>query len=76
MKPTDLLTHFETQQAAADAIKVTQGAISQWLKAERIPWQRQLQIERITGGALKHNPQDVPEHLRETIPAPSQEAAA
>ncbi len=67
MKPTDLLTHFTTQRAAADAIHVTQGAVSQWIKAGRIPWARQLQIERITGGVLKHNPADMPGHLRETI---------
>lgn len=79
MTPNELIQHYGTQQKAATAIGVTQGAVSQWVSAGGVPWDRQLQVEHMTGGALKHDPGEVPEHIRDalrSIPAPSQEAAA
>lgn len=41
-----------TQDDLAEALGVTQGAISQWLSKGRIPAERVLQIEQATNGAV------------------------
>lgn len=51
MKKIDVVKHFGTQQAVADALGIEQAAVSQW--GEKIPQLRAYQIERITNGALK-----------------------
>lgn len=43
-----------TQAELADDLKVTQGAISQWLSS-RIPAERVLQIEKATNFAVKRH---------------------
>ena len=53
MKPTDVLTHYKTQQLAASALGIAQASIAKWLKNGVVPDLRQLQLERLTGGALK-----------------------
>jgi len=37
-----------TQQALADALEVTQGAVSQWMN-KRVPAERVLEFEKLTG---------------------------
>ncbi len=51
MKKTEVVTHFGTLQAVADALGITIGAVWQW--GEDLPVGRQAEIELITGGALK-----------------------
>lgn len=51
MTKTEVIKHFGTQQAVADALGVTIGAVSQW--KEDLPANRQALIELITGGELK-----------------------
>jgi hypothetical protein len=52
MKKTDAINHFGTQVALAAALGVDQSTISKsW--GEFPPPLRQLQIEALTGGALK-----------------------
>lgn len=75
MKPSDVIEHFGGQSAAARQLGITQPSVAEWIKADRIPWQRQLQIERLTDGALRHNRDDVPAHLHDTLPADSERAA-
>lgn len=54
MKPHDVIAAFGgTQASAARALGVTQGAISQWVVAGRVPILRQYQIEALTQGALR-----------------------
>lgn len=53
MTPKQLISFYTTQTAAAQAIGVTQPAISAWLKKNKIPELQQLRVEKITGGALK-----------------------
>lgn len=53
MKVDDVIAHFGTATAAARALGVTKGAVSQWVTAGQIPSLRQYQIERVTGGALR-----------------------
>lgn len=51
MKKSEVVKHFGTQQAVADALGITIGAVSQW--KEELPPNRQALIELITGGKLK-----------------------
>ena len=53
MKPTDVLNHYKTQQLAANALGLAQASIAKWLNKGVVPDLRQLQLERLTGGALK-----------------------
>ncbi len=51
----DLKQYFEetgdTQEKLADRLKITQGAVSQWLK-NRVPAERVLDVERETDGKV------------------------
>lgn len=54
MKPADVIAALGgTQVRAAQALGVTQGAISQWVVAGRVPLTRQYQVEVLTEGALR-----------------------
>jgi hypothetical protein len=53
---TQLLKHFKTQTAAAQAIGVRQPTISMWNTRGKIPGLQQIRIENITNGALKADP--------------------
>jgi DNA-binding transcriptional regulator YdaS (Cro superfamily) len=54
MTTDEAIKHFGSGEALRKQIGVTSGAISQW--GEFPPENRQLQIERITLGALKAEP--------------------
>ena len=54
MKKTEAIKHFGSQVKLGEAIGINQGSISAW--PEFPPDHRQLQIERITLGALKAEP--------------------
>ena len=54
MKKSDAINHFGTQVKMGMALKINQGSISAW--GEYPPDHRQLQIERVTLGALKAEP--------------------
>lgn len=62
MKTAEAVGHFGTQAALAKALKISQASVAEW--GEGIPWRRQLELERLTQGKLKHNPEDIPEDLR------------
>lgn len=57
----DIIKHYVTQQAAADAIGTTQPAVANWKARGEVPRQAQLEFERTTGGVLKA---DEPEETR------------
>ena len=48
-----IIQHFGSQSAAAQALQVTQPTLSNWKKRGHIPELQQLRIEHITGGKLK-----------------------
>ena len=54
MKTLDAINHYGSNGALTAALGLSSGAISQW--SEYPPDNRQLQIERITLGALKAEP--------------------
>jgi hypothetical protein len=62
MKPTDLISHFGTQEKTAEALGVTQGTVSAWKSAGEVPILRQMQAERLTDGALKADPKTLRAH--------------
>lgn len=51
MKKTEVLNHFKGVSKVAEALGISPGAVSQW--PESVPALRQLQLQAITGGALK-----------------------
>lgn len=53
MKTQDALSYFKSQSAIAQALGINQASIAKWVKQEAIPHLRQLQLEALTGGALK-----------------------
>lgn len=40
-----------------------QPSIAGW--GEKVPWRRQLALERLTHGKLRHDPNDIPVDMRE-----------
>lgn len=56
MTPDQVIEYYGTQRKAAEALGVTQPAISTWLRKGRVPETRQYQIEVRTGGQLKAEP--------------------
>ena len=54
MKTQDAIQHFGSQVKVAEALQINQASVSKW--HEYPPDDRQLQIERITLGALKAEP--------------------
>lgn len=51
MRTAEVLVHFKTQAAIASALGIKQPSVATW--GEFPPDKRQLQLERITKGALK-----------------------
>ena len=54
MKTTDAIEYFGTQAKLAKALNITKGAVSQW--GDNVPAHRALQLEKLTGGALRAEP--------------------
>lgn len=52
-KLVELVAYFGTQDKMADALEVTQGAVSQWIATGGLPARRAIEIERITKGRFK-----------------------
>lgn len=72
MKTQHAIDHYGSATALADALGVTLPAISQW--TEFPPDKRQLQIERLTNGALKAEPECTERLLGIDRPATTQGA--
>lgn len=51
----EVMARFGTPAATARALGITRAAVCQW-REKRIPLLRQMQIEALTGGALKRDP--------------------
>lgn len=51
MKKDEAIAYYGTQIKLAQALGISQAAISKW--PDKVPLLRQYQIERLTGGALK-----------------------
>lgn len=54
MRKLDAVNHFGSQRALADALGISEQAVSMW--DELIPEGRAYQLESITGGKLKADP--------------------
>jgi DNA-binding transcriptional regulator YdaS (Cro superfamily) len=54
MRTDEALSYFGSQKALAEALGITQPSVAEW--GEFPPGGRQLQIEKVTGGALKAEP--------------------
>lgn len=54
MRTDEVIRHFVTQKGVADALGMSQPSVALW--REYPPPARQLQLEMLTGGALKAEP--------------------
>ena len=55
MRKQDVIEHFGSQRAIAEALDISEQAVSAW--DDEIPEGRQFQLQVITGGKLQANPQ-------------------
>lgn len=55
MNYPDLIEHFGSQGAVARAIGLSQPSVWEWQK-NGVPEDRQLEFQKLTGGALKADP--------------------
>ena len=53
MTPDQVIKHFGTQAATAEALGIGQPAVSNWVARGVVPSVSQLRLEIITGGKLK-----------------------
>lgn len=51
MKTSDVIAHFGTQERVAEALGISQAAVSQW--GETVPKLRAFELEQITNGWLR-----------------------
>lgn len=65
MRKDQAIEFFGSQAALARALGIEQPSVAEW--GDKVPWRRQLQIERLTGGLLRHNPKDIPADMRGLI---------
>lgn len=54
MRTADVIAHFKTQKAVANALGISQPSVATW--GEYPPDARQLQLQRVTKSALKAEP--------------------
>lgn len=59
MFKSDVLKYYKTAKAAAEALGINESAVSQW--SEKIPRLRAFELERLTAGALKVEPEIIPD---------------
>ena len=62
MNKQEAVTHFGSQVLLAKALGMSQGSVSLW--GEYPPVLRQLQIQAITGGKLKAEPDCLPAPIK------------
>jgi len=55
MKTKDAIEHFGSVTNLAEALKISQPAVSQW--GEFVPEGRAFQLQVMTAGLLQHEPQ-------------------
>ncbi|MCC6530947.1 MAG: helix-turn-helix domain-containing protein [Burkholderiales bacterium] len=67
MLTSDAIAFFGGAAKLADAIGVRAPSIYSW--GERVPWRRQIQLEQLSRGALKHCPDDIPIDIRHLMPS-------
>jgi hypothetical protein len=68
MTPADLIAHYGTQAAAANARGLDRQLIQGWVKRGSIPLDQQCEYEVASGGQLKA---DLPEGMRDTAQKPT-----
>jgi DNA-binding transcriptional regulator Cro len=52
----ELMRHFGTQRAVAEALDFHYQAVNNWMIRGRIPWRSQVRLEKITQGRLRADP--------------------
>lgn len=70
----DAIKHFGTQAAVAEALGIKQSSVAEW--GEYPPELRQIQIHRVTLGALKAEPEVIEKFGEPRFDPPTERAAA
>jgi len=65
MKTEDVIRYFGSKSKVARAVGIRVPSIDDW--RETVPWMRQIQIEKLTKGKLKHDPRSIPARMREYV---------
>lgn len=53
MEVKQVIDYFGNQNKIAKALGITRGAVCEWVRSNKIPPARQIQIQRITNGKIK-----------------------
>ncbi len=64
MTPAQLLKHYGTKAAIAEAADIDRQVVQGWFERDRVPLDQQTKFEVHTGGALKA---DVSDEFREVV---------
>jgi hypothetical protein len=64
MSPSELIAHYKTKAAVADAIGVDRQVVQGWFERGKVPLEQQTKLEVATDGRLKA---DVSEEFREIV---------
>lgn len=67
MTLNQLIAHFGSVTEVARALGLKVPSVVVW---DTVPWLRQLQVEDLTKGKLRHDPNAIPERYRKYIRAP------
>ncbi len=62
MLKKDVLDHYKTPAILAEALDISEQAISQW--GDKVPPFRAAQIHKLTRGKLKFDPSDYPDYWK------------
>ena len=57
MKPDEAIRWAGSQRKLAEICDVTESAVSQWVANGLVPWGRAYQLESVSGGLLKVDPE-------------------
>lgn len=70
MTANQVIEHFGSITAVAKALGIKPPSVHEWTTRKRVPWLSQLEIEEITKGKLRHNPEAIPVRYRKYVRAP------
>lgn len=59
MTPREVIDFYGTQKHAAAAIGISQASVSEWVSNGYVPLGRQYELQVLTGGRLKADPESI-----------------
>lgn len=59
MTPREVIEFYGTQKGVAAAVGISQASVSEWVSNGYVPLGRQYELQVLTGGRLKADPESV-----------------